>query len=437
LLAVAALVSCLSGPAAAEPWWPFNSSDQQAYDAAYQALKADPGDPGRLAAFANIASRIGNYEAAIGALEAILIQNPGLNRVRVELGVMYYRVGAHEVSRFHLERALASGTLDEKATRRAQSFLEADAERLDGTSISGYLSGGVRYDTNPGLLPDADLIFGFDQDVGQFLAPPTADPEGGGSTFLQGYLLWREDLGTQYNETWDTAVLGYWRFQFSDDNADIGYQKITTGPRLAVLPDSTDNFFVRPYVIATLSFLEYDYSNITGGGGATLSKRFGTWLTGYADANVRYRSAESDDYSGLLVESKVGVTMALTEDLLLGLGGRFLLTDAEADFRSSTVWGIFGSINYRYDAPFELTDYPWELTLRGEVLWEDFDGVNPILGPGLERDDTDSRIVIRNTVGLSSAWFLYAEGGLQWIGSSVPNYEANNSYVALGATWRF
>jgi hypothetical protein len=437
LLIVLGLLLASSVAPRAEPWWPVNSPAQARYQEIYQALLADPGNVALLAAFAKEASRIGNYEAAIGALESILVQNPGLNQVRVELGVMYYRVRAYDVSRYHLERALASGTLPPKVERRARSYLETNVERMDGTNVSGFVSAGLRWDTNPLMITDEDEIFGVDDDGDVFIGDSDSSPDDDFAGFLQGYLLWREDLGNQYGETWDTTASTYWRWQFQEHNADIGYTRITTGPRLTILPGKVDHFFFRPYLLGTLSLVEHDFSNATVGGGFNLSKRFGTWLTPYLRGEVRYRFADDNDNEGILGEVRAGVSMALTEDLLIGFGGRWQITDAEADFRSSTALSAFVDISFRYDAPFALTRFPWELTLRGQFKAEDFDGVNPDIATGIDREDHEYRIVARNTVGLSSSWFLFVEGGAQWQQSNVPNYEADNQYVAVGATWRF
>jgi len=436
LVFLAFLLASGSG-AQAKSWWPVDSANQDAYQAAYQALMADPGNLALLAAFANEASRIGNYEGAIGALESILVQNPGLNRVRVELGVMYYRVGAYDVSRFHLERALASGTLPDKVAARAQRYLDTDKDRIDGTAISGFVSAGLRWDTNPLLITDESEIFGVNSDGDTFSGKSNESPEDDFAGFLQGYMLWREDLGNQYGETWDTTASTYWRWQFQEDNADIGYTRLTSGPRLVIAPGETDHFYLRPYALATLSLAQNEFSNATLGGGVMLSKRFDTWITPYVRGEVRWRFDEDEEDKGVLGEIRTGVNLALTEDLLVGFGGRWQFTDAEADFRSSNSLGVFADISFRYDAPWEVTDFPWELSLHADYRHQKYDGVNPSIATGIDRVDNDYRVVARNTVGLSSSWFLFVEGGLHIQDSNVPNYEANNEYVAVGATWRF
>ena len=437
LLMVAAILLGTSTTSGAEPWWPIESGAQQRYQDIYEALQADPSNVSLLAAFANEASRIGNYEAAIGALESILVQNPGLNQVRVELGIMYYRVGAYDVSRYHLERALASGTLPDKVAARAQSYLDSSDRRVDGTNISGFVSAGLRWDTNPRMITDEDEIFGVDDEGDTFTGDSSQDPESDFAGFLQGYLLWREELGNQWGETWDTSASTYWRWQFQESDADIGYTRLTTGPRLAILPGKTDHFFLRPYAVTTLSLVDNGFSNATVGGGVTLSKRFDTWITPYIRGEVRWRFDEDQEDEGLLGEVRTGVSLALNEDLLVGFGGRWQITAADADFRSKNELGVFADISYRYDAPWDLTRFPWEFSLHGDYKHASYDGVNPDIATGIDREDNDYRVVARNTVGLSSSWFVFVEGGMHIQDSNIPNYEANNEYVAVGATWRF
>lgn len=432
-----ALAAPASAPAHAETWWPFGSVAQSDYDQAVAQLRANPGDPGLLAAFANVASRIGNYEAAIGALEAILIQNPGLNRVRVELGVMYFRVGAFDVSRFHLEKALASGTLPPQTEARATSFLAADESRMDGTHISGAVSAGLRWDTNPTLQSDKDLLVANDPFFGDVVVLNDNEVDDDFAGFLQGSILWREDLGNQWGETWDTTGLTYWRWQFDTEDVDIGYSKITSGPRLAILPGRLDNAFVRPYVQGTLTFVDNGYGSASGGGGVALSKRFGTWLTVSLDANARWRDSDTDAQDGMVYSGQGKIAMALNEDILLSFGASYQRIDAEEAYRSRDRLTGFVGLNVRYDAPFGLTDYPWELSLQGEISRVVYDQPDPSVSSDLDRNETNSRFVARNTVGLSATWFIFAEGGIYRTNSSTNNYEVDNEYIAVGATWRF
>ena len=67
------------------------------YDALFQQLFQDPGNLDLTFRFAEVAVQVGNFEAAISALERMLLYNPNLPRVRLELGVgvLYYRLGSY------------------------------------------------------------------------------------------------------------------------------------------------------------------------------------------------------------------------------------------------------------------------------------------------------------------------------------------------------
>ena len=53
----------------------------------------------------------------------MLLINPNLPRVRLELGVLYYRLGSYEVARTYLEGALKSPTVPPDVRSRAEQFM--------------------------------------------------------------------------------------------------------------------------------------------------------------------------------------------------------------------------------------------------------------------------------------------------------------------------
>ena len=67
---------------------------QKQYDAAFQEIFKDPGNLDKSFQYAELAVKLGNFEAAISALDRMLLINPNLPRVRLELGVLYFRLGS-------------------------------------------------------------------------------------------------------------------------------------------------------------------------------------------------------------------------------------------------------------------------------------------------------------------------------------------------------
>ncbi len=64
------------------------------YDTLFQRILADPANLDANFQFAEIATQLGDLEAAIGALERIIFYNPNLPRVRLELGILYFSASA-------------------------------------------------------------------------------------------------------------------------------------------------------------------------------------------------------------------------------------------------------------------------------------------------------------------------------------------------------
>ena len=91
------------------------------YDEAFQEMLRQPADLDVLFRFAAVASQTGDLEGAISALERMLLINPNLPRVRLELGVLYYRLGSYEVARTYLEGALKSPTMPRRRAQPAPS----------------------------------------------------------------------------------------------------------------------------------------------------------------------------------------------------------------------------------------------------------------------------------------------------------------------------
>jgi Flp pilus assembly protein TadD len=106
-------------PAAAAP------ADRAAYDKAFQASLEKPSDPETLAKFADLAVKVGDIEGAISALERLLLIDANQPEVKLELGVLYYRLGSKEAALTYLEGARTSPAASPQVRDRAEEFLKA------------------------------------------------------------------------------------------------------------------------------------------------------------------------------------------------------------------------------------------------------------------------------------------------------------------------
>ena len=80
-----------------------NSDIRKAFDQTFYQMLDDPADLEVTMRYANLAVQLKDYEAAIPALERILLFNPDLPRIKQELGVLYYKLDSMDMARSYLE----------------------------------------------------------------------------------------------------------------------------------------------------------------------------------------------------------------------------------------------------------------------------------------------------------------------------------------------
>jgi Flp pilus assembly protein TadD len=118
-LAVAALVASAATPtfatsaatsSAVTQWLPTEETAARR-EALLKQMIARPNDLDLAFEYANLSSQAGDYEGAISTLERMLIYAPNRPRLQLELGVLYYKIGAYDVARNYFEQALANPKL--------------------------------------------------------------------------------------------------------------------------------------------------------------------------------------------------------------------------------------------------------------------------------------------------------------------------------------
>jgi tetratricopeptide (TPR) repeat protein len=116
LIIVALIAGCESGNSAQR-----ELRHQQ--DQAFQAMLAQPGNVELAMAYAGAATRAGDYEGAVAAYEGILMTDSDQPRIKLELGILYFRLKSYEMSRSYLEAALKSTTLSADVRKPAEQLL--------------------------------------------------------------------------------------------------------------------------------------------------------------------------------------------------------------------------------------------------------------------------------------------------------------------------
>jgi tetratricopeptide (TPR) repeat protein len=99
------------------------AGDRTAFLKAFQHSYHHPDDVGAALAYAEEAVKIGDYEAAIPPLERILMFNPALPEVRLEVGVLYYLLDSKDMAKKQLSLVVNDAKANESLKERAHSYL--------------------------------------------------------------------------------------------------------------------------------------------------------------------------------------------------------------------------------------------------------------------------------------------------------------------------
>src|SRR5690349_23024987 len=90
--------------------------------------------------YAEVSTKLNDFEAAIGALERMLFFNAQLPRVRLELGVLYFRLGSYEMAKSYFASAIADASAPPQVRATVQAYLDEIEKRLSPSFLAGFRS---------------------------------------------------------------------------------------------------------------------------------------------------------------------------------------------------------------------------------------------------------------------------------------------------------
>jgi len=416
-------------------------SDEAAYEKAFRVMYEDPGNLDKAFAYARLASRVRDFEGAISTLERMLLLDPNLPRVRMELGVLYFRLGSFQVAKGYFEEVLSDETAPDIVKRRVQAFLDEIEQQTSAHRWSATVFAGIRHQSNANAGPSTTRIrvLGLDADLdSRFTDQSDLD------TFATVRLTHGYDFGIEPKVELESDLTLYGANQATQDQLDSSVVQLKTGPRFIVDPDIARNVDVRPY-------LRWDNVGLA-------DRQYYLALGGGVNANWRYdeRTRFSGDAS-LVERSYNNKASSSTLTILNGPRAAFSLSATHAysptlQFRASSNIGReaasdSGRRNWSYqasltgtrvfDSPFPEHTGPWSLAATGSVSTTLYDDPNPTIDPSVTREDDSWSAQLVGTVALTPKISLVANGIYKKVKSNLPNFKHDNWSFSLGAAVQF
>ena len=401
--------------------------------------------------YVNVSTELHDYEAAIGALERLLMFNPKLARAKMELGFLYARLGAWAPASEHLHAALEG---DLNATQKAQ--VEAQLPEIEKQNQPNRLSvrihTGLRSQSNANFFPANNLF-----QLGGIGVPAiNASRQGDVNAFQLIQASHDYDFENQSGDQMETRVTGYATEQFRLPQYSLTMFSASTGPRVFIPQNVMSSFSVRPYFSGVVSTLgSVNYIN-TGGAGVGFRGVLESGLS--VEPGFEWRSLWVNRNYGLNGVSPFGAvpystasTIASGDALTGYLSGSYPLTEtitfegraayscANATYapQSSDQVDLQSMLKIGVTPPHPSIGRYWTIAPYGRFTHLIFDAPNPLVNPLVARRDAawSGGIMldapITNLFGFSGNlefWRNY---------SNIQNFSAQNMSVTFGPTMKF
>ena len=452
IFALALVVAALRGAAAQEMSGQDKASLEAQKEALFQQMFRDPANLDVTFAYADVSARLGDYEAAVSALERMLLFNPDLPRVQLELGALYYRMGSYELARDYFDKAAAANPPPEVRARLEQYL--ADIEKSQSRHhLSGYVFFGGQYQTDANVAGSSLIL----SPVGPVVLGNQFIKQASGSIFGSGSLLYSYDMETQNHDTLEVTSVGYLNHYFNAavNRLDLSLLEVTGGPRFN-FPNGLIGgkaASLKPYIIGDEVGLGWNQYFAAGGPAIEYDEIVWNDLALRAAFEFRhknYTNAPDRPLStGLGGNDKLvtfSVAKPITENTVLNLEFDYLDQLTQLAFYTNTTYAVAGSYRIRYQDPTGFTPYFWETAPFVGRAWSYYASPDPCCNTNANPNiffSTSTQLTQRWRFGVTQTWPVTATVAMvaqlerDIVSSNLPLYSYNNTSILIGPQIRF
>lgn len=445
LAASAALAACLTiGGAQAQVSPNEEAALRVEQSEQFAAMFEAPDDVALMFQYAVTSIRLQDFEAAITTLERILIYNPNLPRVKVELGASYFRIGSYPVAKFYFEEVINDDTAEPALKERVQLFLDEINKRTRTSYFTGRVGIDTVFTSNANFGPEGRNILFLG--APRVLLGPNVTSQTDAGFGLVGRVSHIYDLASANGDVWrsDLAFSAVRYAETSSGATDVVLFR--SGPRLS-LDDDRYGPKIRPYVELSHVRFAKDPLQTTIGAGFELTNTLNQSMSLFSDLRIAWRDShiktaavdlngDTIDQDGLNVRAKAGVNYFYDQNITLR---GFLLaefTGAETDQEQSYELGVGGVGTYRYDSGLEVASRDWLVSAGFRGVYRRFDEEN-IVQPARKREDLDLRLHIGHTAYLQDDLSLTARAEYFVRESNVKNFDLDSFTAKIGIRYSF
>lgn len=409
-------------------------------------IQAHPEDDAATYRFVALATELRDDEAAIGALERLLMFNPDLSRARKELGFLYARLGNWAVAAQHLKEARKSQSLDAVQKAQIDAQLPDIEKRTQPSRLTVRLHTGLRAQSNANYFPASSLF-----QIGGAGTVSPGGPRGDVNAFQLVQAAHDYEFGSQRGDQLETRLTAYATEQFRLPQYSVALFAASIGPRFFIPQGAVQGLSIHPYASGAVSLLGSNNYLDTGGAGASLRADLTPdfWL----EPGAEWRSlwvARAPSAFGVAPEATLS-TLA-TGDAVTGylnggyalfdavrLEGRFGYTRAGAFYaaQSSNQFDAQAMLRLEVDPPHPALARRWTISPYARFTHLAFDAPNPLVSPFVARREAAWTYGIMLDAPVTPMLGFAANLEFARNDSNLSNFSTRNVSVSFGPTAKF
>ncbi|TPP10238.1 tetratricopeptide repeat protein [Rhizobium glycinendophyticum] len=400
----------------------------------FARMMAQPDDLDTAFQYAALSSQAGDLEGAVSTLERMLIYAPGLPRLQLELGVLYYRLGAYETARQYFEGAQSAGNVPPEVAAKVEEYLAAIDKRAAPNSLTGMVRAGIRYQSNANAGPGNSTV--TLNGLPYTLDSLTVAGEDF-NAFLTSSVRYRHELDEQ-GIAIEAGLSGYTAGYRDRDTLNTGALEAFVGPTFDLARFGLDDRSLSVFLLSSGVLIEGDRYLASIGASTVFN-----WQVTPSDgigAQVEYRyedynntkSRKTAEYqTGDRFDGQLSYSRQVTEDF--NLSARLLATrrSAEAEYLSSTEVGLGLGSAWRFASP--VGEGPaWVLALDSGLSRRNYDAPDAMINANESQQDTEFSVNLRQIVPFNEHVALVAEAGYRKVWSNYDIKTFDNISVSFG-----
>lgn len=406
----------------------------------FQAMLKKPDDLDAAFEYAALSVQVGDIEAAISTLERMLIFAPGLPRLQLELGVLYYRLAAYETARGYFESAISGSDVPPEVRAKVEQFLAGIDQAQDPNRFTGQIRAGIRYQTNANRAPVDSVIFldglPFTLDADALGAPD-------GNVYATGVFHWSHDLPSQ-GDTLEVDLLTYGSKQFELDELDVALAELTVGPAFDMGRFGIENAALGVYGIGSGVFLAQDFYSAGVGAGTrfVIRPNPATYLTAALEYRHKdYHDSDSSPTASLRDGDELRTfgtaTYILSPNTLLYGNAYLQRAWADADYLSYLEGGFTVGPRYSFASPLDSSKPAWTVALNTGALFRNFDDPDPMINPDEAEEDWEAFVGGGLTIPFRPDVALITELEYRYVDSNYDTRKYDNFSISFSLAKSF